>query len=155
MPRLVAEKTDSLAADLDGDGVPSPGDEIAYTVTLKNLGNTAATGVQFVDLVPEHTALVAGSVASSAGAVDSLDPVEVSVGELPVGSEAVITFRVIDDKCPGCLICKRVCPMDAITGEKKQVHTIDQGLCIRGGRHQLIEDALQVAAVGGRQAQAA
>ncbi|HEX9733904.1 MAG TPA: PKD domain-containing protein, partial [Thermoanaerobaculia bacterium] len=100
-PRLLAEKTDALAADHDGDGVASPGDAIAYAVTLRNLGNTAATGAQFVDLVPEHTTLVAGSITTTAGAVESVDPLEVSVGELPVGGEVVIAFQVlVDDPVP-------------------------------------------------------
>ena len=45
------------------------GDVIEYAVILKNLGNTAATGVQLVDLIPAHTLLVAGSVASTAGTI--------------------------------------------------------------------------------------
>ena len=94
-PLLLAEKVDALASDVDGDGTSSPGDEIGYTVTFKNLGNTAATGVQFVDLIPAHTTLVAGSVTTSAGTVDFEDPVEVSVGQLAVGDEVTIAFRVL------------------------------------------------------------
>lgn len=107
-PRLVAEKVDALAEDADGDGEPSPGDVIAYTVTLRNLGNTAATGVRLLDAIPEQATLVAGSVETSAGTVLGQDPVEVEIGELAVSDgevtgdavteagsgEVTVTFRV-------------------------------------------------------------
>ena len=45
---------------------------------------------------------------------------------------ALITYT-IDDSCTGCLICKKVCPQDAITGEKKALHAIDENKCDRCG----------------------
>ena len=47
--------------------------------------------------------------------------------------KALITYRVIEDKCTACGKCKKVCPSDAITGEKKVPHTIDPDKCIRCG----------------------
>ncbi len=41
---------------------------------------------------------------------------------------------VIDpDKCKGCGKCKRNCPMEAISGEVKQPHTVDAAKCITCG----------------------
>jgi uncharacterized repeat protein (TIGR01451 family) len=93
-PELVAEKTDRLATDADGDGAVSPGDELEYTVTVRNVGNTSATGVFLADPIPDQTAVVAGSVVASAGTVEDEDPVRVAVGEIAGGAAVEVRFRV-------------------------------------------------------------
>ncbi len=45
----------------------------------------------------------------------------------------LIEFSIDPDACTGCGVCLKQCPVDAITGEKKQPHTIDRELCIRCG----------------------
>jgi len=40
----------------------------------------------------------------------------------------------INDNCTGCVVCAKACPSDAITGEKKQKHVIDQDKCIKCGK---------------------
>ena len=40
----------------------------------------------------------------------------------------------ITDLCVGCGACLEVCPVNAITGEKKEKHTIDRDVCINCGR---------------------
>ncbi len=42
------------------------------------------------------------------------------------------TFRITDE-CTGCLACRKICPVNAITGEKKKLHVIDQEICDRCG----------------------
>ncbi|MCK5577426.1 MAG: 4Fe-4S binding protein, partial [Dehalococcoidales bacterium] len=46
----------------------------------------------------------------------------------------LITYSIIDEKCPGCGLCVRECPVDAITfkGKKKPV-IIDETKCTRCG----------------------
>lgn len=48
---------------------------------------------------------------------------------------ALIKFN-ITDKCVGCTKCSRGCPVDAIKGEVKKQHVIDQDKCIKCGRCQ-------------------
>ena len=40
----------------------------------------------------------------------------------------------ITDKCVGCTLCARQCPVNAISGTVKQQHTIDPEACIKCGK---------------------
>ena len=45
----------------------------------------------------------------------------------------LISFHILPEKCQGCLICMRNCPVDAILGGKRMIHVIDQDKCIKCG----------------------
>lgn len=45
----------------------------------------------------------------------------------------LLTYAVLEEFCNGCGACKRVCPAEAITGERKKIHKIDTELCIKCG----------------------
>jgi NADH-quinone oxidoreductase subunit F len=45
----------------------------------------------------------------------------------------LITYRIDKDACTGCTLCAKKCPQECISGERKQVHTIDESRCIRCG----------------------
>lgn len=45
----------------------------------------------------------------------------------------LIRFEIHPDTCTGCTVCSRNCPVNAITGERRQPHFIDPDICIRCG----------------------
>ena len=45
--------------------------------------------------------------------------------------KALAKIKIDEEKCRGCDICKKVCPVGAISGEPGKVHTIDQSKCIK------------------------
>jgi len=101
-PVLDAEKADALHIDADGNGIPSPGDTIRYTVVISNTGNTEATSVFFIDPIPTYTTVVVGSVTTTQGTVNTEDPVDVTIGDIAAGATVTITFDVlIDNPLPG------------------------------------------------------
>ncbi|MFW6061495.1 MAG: NADH-ubiquinone oxidoreductase-F iron-sulfur binding region domain-containing protein [Planctomycetota bacterium] len=52
----------------------------------------------------------------------------------PAGQcKALRTGEIIAEKCKGCTLCARKCPVDAIEGTVKQPHVIDAEKCIKCG----------------------
>ncbi|RMG43412.1 MAG: DUF11 domain-containing protein, partial [Acidobacteria bacterium] len=94
VPALSATKA---SADLNG-GRLEPGDEIEYTISIRNDGTSEATGVSMSDPIPANTTLVAGSASPSQGTVTEGDPLQWDVGTIPAGGgQATLTFRVTVD----------------------------------------------------------
>jgi len=63
---------------------------------------------------------------------------------------ALITYTISDENCTGCHLCFRNCPADAISGEPKETHVIDQNECIKCGMcHEVWKfDAVQISRYG-------
>ena len=47
--------------------------------------------------------------------------------------KALLSYRILEDKCKGCTLCSRVCPVGAISGTVKLPHRIDTSVCIKCG----------------------
>ncbi len=45
----------------------------------------------------------------------------------------LLTYTIDAEKCTGCMVCAKKCPVKAIDGEKKQAHVIRQAECIKCG----------------------
>ena len=53
----------------------------------------------------------------------------------PAGEcSSLIEYSIDKDKCKGCILCARNCPVNAISGEVKLAHTIDVNKCIKCGK---------------------
>jgi len=47
--------------------------------------------------------------------------------------KTLLTYEIDAEKCTGCMVCAKKCPVDAIEGERKMPHVIDQEACIKCG----------------------
>ncbi len=53
----------------------------------------------------------------------------------PAGScLALVDFIIDPEKCTGCTVCAKHCPVNAISGERKKVHVIDTSICAKCGK---------------------
>ena len=96
---IQAAKTDSLAVDADSDSLASPGDTIHYSIVVANDGNITAQNVVLADPLDPATTVVVGSVSTSQGTVTignsaGESTVEVAIGEIAAGADAIISFDV-------------------------------------------------------------
>jgi NADH:ubiquinone oxidoreductase subunit F (NADH-binding) len=52
----------------------------------------------------------------------------------PAGQcRSLMEYVVNPENCVGCTACARVCPVNAIAGERKEIHVIDPSICIKCG----------------------
>ncbi len=47
--------------------------------------------------------------------------------------KSLVTYYILPEKCIGCTLCARRCPVNCIDGERREVHVIDESKCIKCG----------------------
>jgi NADP-reducing hydrogenase subunit HndC len=58
----------------------------------------------------------------------------VTVKKCPAGKcKDLMEYFIIAANCVGCTACARICPVNAITGERKEPHLINPSICIKCG----------------------
>lgn len=47
--------------------------------------------------------------------------------------ESLVSYTIDPDKCRGCTLCVKVCPVGAISGNRREPHVIDEAKCLKCG----------------------
>ena len=106
-----------------GEGTPEDLDEIQYISDNMKEGSLCALG----QLTP-------GPVIASLRFFREEYEAHINEGLCPAGvCPGMFTYEIAAELCPGCGLCVKACTSDAITGERKQPHVIDQAKCLQCG----------------------
>lgn len=85
----------------------SLGDQVTYTVTLKNTGEVTVTGVVFTDKLPEQVSFVEGSFKLNGQVVNNIDlAVGIIIPSIAVGESVTLSYtvEVTGTNCSGILV---------------------------------------------------
>jgi len=53
--------------------------------------------------------------------------------EIDLLFQEVVSYYIDPDYCKACMVCRKRCPVEAISGGKNRIHVIDQDKCIKCG----------------------
>jgi len=100
----VGPPSDLRVTQSDAPDPVAPGGQVTYTVTVSNLGGTAATAVSLRDDLPAGTGFV--SATPSQGTCSGSGPVVCSLGTLNGGAAATVSVVVSAPATPGTIVNK-------------------------------------------------
>ncbi len=108
---------DYLTKITEGKGEIEDLDKIQKSSSLCALGQTAAN-----------------PILSTMNAFGDEYLIHIKDKKCPAGvCKALLSFTINPDKCRGCTLCARNCPVSAISGKVKEPHVIDPEKCIKCG----------------------
>ncbi|MDI6792020.1 MAG: OmpA family protein [bacterium] len=101
-PDLTSSSKESSLEDANNDGYGNPGEEISYTITIRNTGGAPAENVIVTDPIPDYTTYLSGSISGRRGSETGLpDSLRWQIGAIPAGATVVLGFKVrINDPLP-------------------------------------------------------
>lgn len=95
-PNITAIKSDTLLNDADGNGIPSPGDTLLYTIRVSNSGGTAAESVFYTDTFTDANLSLADNVSTTQGTFTTgANQVTVDIGNIGAGVTVIIGFNAL------------------------------------------------------------
>jgi len=105
---LTLQKRDLLFVDGDENNMVSPGDTLLYLITIRNAGSAVVREIVLEDQPDPGTMLVANSIQSTHGTIQTGNQpadnrVVIAVGELAPASTALISLRVQVQPAPPTL----------------------------------------------------
>jgi ferredoxin len=95
---------------------------------------SASEGIRFAELITGFTKQLKELGPLGIGEGKDLEQLRLDLKAVENLVRKRLTSYYIDpDKCQGCMMCLRKCPVGAIIGGKNQIHVIDQDKCIACG----------------------
>ncbi|MGL4850427.1 MAG: DUF7507 domain-containing protein [Clostridium sp.] len=82
------------------DEYASIGDEVTYTIKLKNTGNVTATGLKITDTIPKDTVFVKNSVKVNGIGSNENPELGIKVDDLDPGQESTVQFKILITTIP-------------------------------------------------------
>lgn len=103
VPNALALQIDSKGADLDinktaNKSFAQVGEEVTYTLYIKNIGDTESTNVIINDLLPKDTSLVPGSI--TIDGMPYAGALPVTIATIAAESNATVEFKVTINALP-------------------------------------------------------